>query len=305
MASMKCKAFLTVCATAITLVAPLANAAAQSLAGRQIRLVVPFPAGGPTDIVARPFAQMLGTVLKSIVVIDNRGGAGGSLGADAVAKSAPDGRTLLMATVGTHAINPSLYIKLPYDPVRDFTPIALVAMAPVAIVVHPSLPAISVTELVALAKRTPGKLNYGSAGVGTPGHLTGEMFKSVAGIDLQHVPYRGSAPAVTDLVGGQLQIMFDPLQSVFSNIQGGRLRALAVSSRQRSSIVPNVPTVSESGYGGFETTAWWGIFAPARLPAATTDSLIAAAETIVRSVSFRNSLEPLGVVTTLVSGQAF
>src|SRR5262245_3794009 len=163
---MKRKAFLTACATAITLVAPLANATAQSPAGRQIRLIVPFPAGGPTDIVARPFAQMLGSALKSTIVIDNRGGAGGSLGADTVAKSAPDGRTLLMATVGTHAINPALYKKLPYYAVHDFTPIALVAMAPVTIVVHPSQPVITVAELVALAKRMPGKLNYGSAGSG-------------------------------------------------------------------------------------------------------------------------------------------
>jgi tripartite-type tricarboxylate transporter receptor subunit TctC len=280
-------------------------AAAQSAPRQQIRLIVPFPAGGPTDIVARPFAQMLGEALNSTVVIDNRGGAGGSLGADAVAKSAPDGRVLLMATVGTHAINPTLYTKLPYDPVRDFTPIALVAMAPVAIVVHPSLRASSLDELVALARQRPGKLNYGSAGVGTPGHLTGEMFKRAAGIDIQHVPYRGSAPAVTDLIGGQLQIMFDPLQSVFSNIQGGRLRALAVSSKERSLIAPNVPTISESGFGGFETTAWWGLFAPARLPAHITETLIGAAGKIVSATPFRNTLEPLGVVPTLISGQAF
>ena len=183
-------ALLAVSAVAIGLGA-LENATAQSMAGRQIRLIVPFPAGGPTDIVARPFAQMLGDALKSVVVIDNRGGAGGSLGADAVAKAAPDGRTLLMATVGTHAINPALYKKLPYDAERDFTPIALVAMAPVTIVVHPSQPVNNVAELVALAKRMPGKLNYGSAGAGTPGHLTGEMFKSAAGIDIQHVAVPG------------------------------------------------------------------------------------------------------------------
>src|SRR5262249_2799961 len=193
---MACRVVFAICAAtlAIATLMPLQHAAAQR---QQIRLIVPFPAGGPTDIVARPFAQLLGETLNATVVIDNRGGAGGSLGADAVAKSAPEGRTLLMATVGTHAINPTLYKKLPYDPVRDFTPIALLAMAPVAIVVHPSQPVNNLAELVALAKKTPGKLNYGSAGVGTPGHLTGEMFKSAAGIDIQHVPYRGSAPAVT------------------------------------------------------------------------------------------------------------
>jgi tripartite-type tricarboxylate transporter receptor subunit TctC len=179
--------------------------AAQLTPGGQVRLIVPFPAGGPTDIVARPLAHLLGGALKATVVIDNRGGAGGSLGADAVAKSAPDGRTLLMGTVGTHAINPTLYKKLAYDAERDFTPIALVAMAPVAIVVHPAQPINTVADLVALAKRMPGQLNFGSAGAGTPGHLTGEIFKSAAGINLQHVPYRGSAPAVTDLLGGQLR----------------------------------------------------------------------------------------------------
>ena len=296
-----------ICAAALAFgsFATIQHVSAQPPARQQIRLIVPFPAGGPTDIVARPFAQMLGEVLNSTVVIDNRGGAGGSLGADAVAKSAPDGRALLMGTVGTHAINPTLYNKLPYDPVRDFTPIALIAMAPVAVVVHPSLRANSLAELVTLARRTPGKLNYGSAGVGTPGHLTGEMFKSAAGIDIQHVPYRGSAPAVTDLIGGQLQIMFDPLQSVFSNIQGGRFRALAGSSKERSLIAPNVPTISESGFGGFETTAWWGLFAPAKLPTHLAETLIAAAGKIVQAAPFRNTLEPLGVVPTLISGQAF
>ena len=297
--------FLAVCTVVIGLVAPFENATAQSLAGRQIRLIVPFPAGGPTDIVARPFAQMLGDALKSVVVIDNRAGAGGSLGADAVAKAAPDGRTLLMATVGTHAINPALYKKLPYDAVGDFTPIALVAQAPVTIVVHPSQPVNNVAELVALAKRTPGKLNYGSAGAGTPGHLTGEMFKSAAGIDIQHVPYRGSAPALTDLIAGQLQIMFDPLQSVLSNVQGGKLRAIAVSSKVRSPALPHVPTIAESGYDGFETTAWWGVFAPAKLPADMAETLGSEIERIVRSETFRGNLQPLGVLPTVLTGRAF
>jgi tripartite-type tricarboxylate transporter receptor subunit TctC len=280
-------------------------AAAQPTPGGQVRLVVPFPAGGPTDIVARPLAQLLGDALKATVVIDNRGGAGGSLGADAVAKSAPDGRTLLMGTVGTHAINPTLYKKLPYDAERDFTPIALVAMAPVAIVVHPAQPVSSVADLVSLAKRMPGQLNFGSAGAGTPGHLTGEMFKSAAGINLQHVPYRGSAPAVTDLLGGQLQLMFDPLQSVLSNVQGGRLRAIAISSKTRSSILPQVPTIAESGYDGFETTAWWGVFAPAKLPADMTEALGRDIERIVRGEALRANLEPLGVLPTVLTGRAF
>ena len=280
-------------------------AKAQSLAGKQIRLIVPFPAGGPTDIVARPIAQMLGDALKSVVVVDNRGGAGGSIGAEAVARSAPDGQTLLMGTVGTQAINPALYPKLAYDTVRDFTPIALVAMAPVAIVVHPSQPINDLAGLVALARRMPAKLNYGSAGAGTPGHLTAEMFKKAADIDIQHVPYKGSAPAITDLLGGQIQIMFDPLQSVLSNIQAGRLRAVGISSKERSPALPAVPTIAESGYQGFETTAWWGVFGPAGMREATTAALASEIERIVRSDAFRGRMEPLGVFPRVMTGDAF
>jgi tripartite-type tricarboxylate transporter receptor subunit TctC len=302
---MQRREFIRLVAASAGVIAQGRTGHAQQLASKQIRLVVPFPAGGPTDIVARPFAQMLGDALKSTVLVDNRGGAGGSLGADSVAKAAPDGQTLLMATVGTHAINPALYKKLPYDPVRDFTPIAMIAMAPVAIVVNPAQPISNLAELVTLARTMPGKLNYGSAGVGTPGHLTGAMFKAAAGIDIQHVPYKGSAPALTDLIAGQTQIMFDPLQSVLSNVQGGRLRAIAVSSKMRSSVLPNVPTISESGHNDFETTAWWGVFAPANLSASTVSSLIAAAEQIVRSDAFRSKLEPLGVIFAALTGGAF
>ena len=292
-------------AASVGLFPRIAVAASESLAGAQIRMIVPFPAGGPTDIVARPLAQALGDALKATLVVDNRGGAGGSIGANAVAKSAADGRTLLMATVGTQAINPALYKSLPYDAVRDFTPIALVAVAPVAIVANPALKANSLAELVALAKSSPGKLNYGSAGSGTPGHLTAEMFKSVAGIDIQHVPYKGSAPAVTDLLGGQIQIMFDPLQSVLSNVQAGKLRAIAVSSKSRPSILPDVPTIAESGFAGFESTAWWGVFAPAGLSPDLTKIFTREIEQIVKDSSFRSKLEPLGVVPTLLSGDAF
>jgi tripartite-type tricarboxylate transporter receptor subunit TctC len=284
----------------------IAPGRAQSLSGKQIRIVVPFPAGGPTDIVARPLAQMLGEALNATIVVDNRGGAGGSIGADAVAKSAPDGQSLLVGTVGTHAINPALYAKLPYDAVRDFTAIAMIAHAPVAVVVHPAQPVSNLSDLVALAKRMPGKLNYGSAGVGTPGHLTAEMFRAASGIDIQHVPYKGSAPAVTDLIGGQIQIMFDPLQSVLSNVQAGKLRALAVSSKARSPVVPDVPTIAGSGYDGFETTAWWGVFAPARMPEALTSALSAQIVRIAGSDAFRGRLEPLGVTpVATIAGSTF
>lgn len=303
---MRRRQFLRISAAAgAGLLTRMGPASAQSLAGKQIRMIVPFPAGGPTDIVARPLAQMLGDAVNAVVLVDNRGGAGGSLGADAVAKSAPDGQTLLMATVGTHAINPALYKNLPYDAEKNFTAIALVAMAPVAVVVHPAQPMTKLADLVDLAKRMPGKLNYGSAGVGTPGHLTAEMFKTVAGIDIQHIPYKGSAPAVADLLGGQIQIMFDPLQSVLSNVMAGKLRALAVSSKARSSVLPDVPTIAEFGYTGFETTAWWGVFAPAGLPAPLTAVLAGAIEGIANGEAFRRQLEPLGVTPTVLSRQAF
>ena len=286
-------------------VSHFSRASAQSLTGKSIRLIVPFPAGGPTDIVARPLAQLLGDALGASVIIDNRGGAGGSVGADAVAKAPPDGLTLLMATVGTHAINPSLYKKLPYDPVRDFTPVSLVAAAPVAIVVHPSLPADSIASLVALARRSPGKLTYGSAGNGTPGHLTGVMFRAATGIDIQHVPYKGSAPAVTDLLGGQIQMMFDPLQSVLPHIQSGKLRALAVSSTTRSVVLPQLPAIADSGYPGFESTAWWGVYAPAGLPAPLLAQLAGEIEKVVQGANMRERLGPLGVTPRAITGTAF
>lgn len=296
--------FLRLLSASVILFLAAADAAAQ-YPTRPIRLIVPFPPGGPTDIVARPLGQMLGDALKTIVIIENRGGAGGSLGADVVAKAPADGYTLLMATVGTHAINPALYRKLPYDAVKDFTPIALVAAAPVAIVVHPSLAANDLASLVALAKRMSGKLSYGSAGNGTPGHLTGEMFKIAAGIDIQHVPYKGSAPAVTDLIGGQIQVMFDPVQSVLSNVQAGKLRAIAVSSAARSPVLPGVPTIAESGYKSFESTAWWGVFAPANLSAALAATLAGEIERIGRGSGFREKLESLGVLPSVLTLGAF
>jgi tripartite-type tricarboxylate transporter receptor subunit TctC len=208
---------------------------------------VPFPPGGPTDIVARPLAQALGTALKQPVVVENRGGAGGSIGADLVAKSPADGYTLLMGTVGTNAINGALYAKLPHDPVKDFTPIALVASSPVALVVNPASEMKSLAEYIANAKSNPGKVAFGSAGAGTPGHLTGEMFATAAQAKLQHVPYKGSAPALTDLLGNQIPSMFDPLQTAIPHIRSGKLRALGISGAARSAALPDVPTFAEGG----------------------------------------------------------
>jgi len=297
--------FLQLAAGAAALPATAGISRAETFPSRPIRLIVPFPPGGPTDIVARPLAQFLGDALKTSVVIENRGGAGGSVGANVVAKSPADGYTLFMATVGTHAINKELYKNLQYDPVADFTPISLVAAAPVTIVVNPTLPAKNLADLVALAKKDPGKLNYGSAGNGTPGHLTGEMFKAAAGIDIKHVPYKGSAPAVIDLLAGQTQLMFDPLQSVIAHIRSGKLRALAVSSAARSPVLPDVPTIADSGYPGFETTAWWGVFAPAHLPAAEAKLLATNVDTVVRGAKFQDTLGPLGVVPTALTLDAF
>ncbi len=283
------------CAMLLIAAAAAPGAFAQSYPNKPIHLVVPFPPGGPTDIVARPLAQILGEGLKQQVIVDNRGGAGGSIGADVVAKSPADGYTLLMATVGTNAINAALYRKLPYDALKDFTPIALVAAAPVALVAKPSLAVNSIAELVAMAKAKPGSLNFGSAGSGTPGHLTGEMFRAAAGVDINHVPYKGSAPAVTDLLGGQIDLMFDPLQSVLPHVQAGKLKLLGVSSAQRIAVVPDAPTFAESGLKGFEATAWWGVFAPANLPLPIAAQLNAEIDRAVHSETFRSALEPRGV----------
>jgi tripartite-type tricarboxylate transporter receptor subunit TctC len=269
---------------------------AQSFPNRPLRLVVPFPAGGPTDIVARPLAQMLGDGMKQAVVIDNKGGAGGSIGADSVAKSAPDGYTLLMATVGTHAINSSLYKKLHYDALKDFTPIALVASAPLVVAVNANDPNKTLADFVKAAKLQPETLQFGTAGSGTPGHLTGAMFEAAAQIKLKHIPYKGSAPAVTDLIGGQITSMFDPVQSVISHINSGRIRALAVTSKSRSPVLPNVPTVAEQGYPQFESSAWWAVFAPAKLPDSVLLQLRSEVEKLVASADYAERLGKLGVV---------
>jgi tripartite-type tricarboxylate transporter receptor subunit TctC len=277
------------------LVASMARA--DMFPARALRLVVPFPAGGPTDIVARHFAQMLGESSGQQVVVDNRGGAGGSIGAELVTRSVPDGYTLLLGTVGTHAINPALYKKLPYDAAKDFTALGLVASAPVAVVVHSRAPYANIAELIAAAKKDPGGINFGSAGNGTPGHLTGEMFAKAAGIELKHVPYKGSAPAISDLLGGQIPLMFDPVQSVLQHVRSGKLRALAVSSAQRSIVLPQVSTLAEAGLTGFEATAWWALFAPAGLPPTVTTRLRADTRRIVETPAFRDHLLEVGVQT--------
>jgi tripartite-type tricarboxylate transporter receptor subunit TctC len=233
---------------------------------KPVRLVVPFPAGGTTDILARAVAQTLSEAWGQQVIVDNRPGAGGNIGSDLVAKSKPDGYTLLMGTVGTHAINPSLYKNMPYDHVKDFAPVILVAGVPNVLVVNPSLPVHSVPELIAYAKANPGKLNFASSGNGTSIHLSGELFKAMTGVEMTHVPYKGSAPALTDLIGGQVQLMFDNLPSSLPFIKAGKLRALAVTSGARAAALPDLPTLAESGLPGFEASSWFGVLAPAGTP---------------------------------------
>jgi tripartite-type tricarboxylate transporter receptor subunit TctC len=250
-----------------TLATPFAFA--QSTANypaKPVRLVVPFPAGGTTDILARAVAQTLSEAWGQQVIVDNRPGAGGNIGSDLVAKSKPDGYTLLMGTVGTHAINPSLYKNMPYDHVKDFAPVILVAGVPNVLVVNLSLPVHSVPELIAYAKANPGKLNFASSGNGTSIHLSGELFKAMTGVEMTHVPYKGSAPALTDLIGGQVQLMFDNLPSSLPFIKAGKLRALAVTSGARAAALPDLPTLAESGLPGFEASSWFGVLAPAGTP---------------------------------------
>ena len=301
---MRRRDFLTLCATGLTLPIVDRRVGATSFSSEPIRLVVPFPPAGASDIIARPLAQLWQHAERITVVVVNHGGAGGSLGAEDVARAAPDGHTLLMGTVGTQAINVSLYRHLPYDPLRDFTPLALVATAPVAIVVHPSLGVRTLADLVALARRKPGALNFGTGGAGTPGHLTAEMFMAVAAIKLQHVPYRGGGPAITDLLAGNIQMMFEPLQSLLPHVKAGKIRAIAVSSKERSPAVPDVPTIAESGYPDFEATAWWGVFGPAGVPPPIVDTVAGAIKEAVTSAAFRSALEPLGVLPTFRAGVA-
>jgi tripartite-type tricarboxylate transporter receptor subunit TctC len=266
------------------------GASAQSYPNRSIRLVVPFPAAGTTDILARAVAQKLTESLGQSVVVDNRPGAAGNIGSDLVAKSPPDGYTLLMGTVGTHAINPSLYSKMPYDHIKDFVPVVLVAGVPNVLVVNPALPINSVADLIKLAKEKPGTINFASSGSGTSIHLSGELFKTMAGVDMTHVPYKGSAPALTDLMGGQVQIMFDNLPSSLAQIRAGKLRAIAVTSMTRAPALPNVPTISESGLPGFEASSWFGVLAPAGTPAPIVARINAEVNKWLQSADAREKL---------------
>ncbi|MFC4343681.1 Bug family tripartite tricarboxylate transporter substrate binding protein [Cupriavidus numazuensis] len=240
---------------------------------KPITMIVPFSAGGTTDILARIVGLQLGKALGQPVVIDNRPGAGGNIGASLAAKAPADGYTLFMGTIGTHAINQSLYSKLPYDPVKDFAPISRVAMVPNLVVVNPKVPVNNIKELVAYVKANPDKLSYGSSGSGSSMHLSGELFNSMTGLHIQHIPYKGSAPAVNDLLGNQIGLMFDNMPSSYPHVKAGKLRAIAVTSAKRSPALPNVPTVAESGVPGYEATSWFALYATGGTPQAIVDRL--------------------------------
>ena len=291
--------FLTrlVSAATIGLAAMTATATAQTYPDRPVRLVVPFAAGGSTDIVARIIAAKMSEILKQQVIVENRAGAGGNAGAAAVARSAPDGYTVLMGTVATHAINPALYVKMPYDPVKDFAPVSLLVNVPNVIVVNPSLNVKSVKELIDLLKANPDKYDYASSGIGTPLHLSGALFESMSGTKMVHVPYKGAGPALLDVVGGQVKIMFDNLPSSIGQIRKGGVIGLAATTKERSPAAPEIPTVAESGLPGYETYSWNAIFAPAGTPQAYIDILAKAGAEAVADPAVKARLADLSAVS--------
>jgi len=257
----------------VLLVCAAQPAHAQTYPAKAVRLIVPFPAGGGSDIVGRIMAQRLSTQLKQQVYVENRAGAGGSIGTEAAVRSAPDGYTMVLASTSEIAVNPSLYSRLPYDTVRDLAAVAMVASTPIVVLVHPSMPVRNVKDLVFLARQRPGDINVASAGNGTFTHLSGELFRSMAGVTWTHVPYKGAPAALTDLVSGQVQLMFSSLPAAMGLISGGRLKPLAVSTAQRWQTLAQVPTVMESGVPGYEVVYWYGLFVPAATPKETTRRL--------------------------------
>jgi tripartite-type tricarboxylate transporter receptor subunit TctC len=267
-----------------------ASATAEDYPNRPITLVVPFPPGGSTTIVARIVADKMSEALGQSIVVDNRGGAGGTIGSRAVSKSAPDGYTILLGYTGTLAIGPTLYGNVGYDPRRDFEPIGRIGTAPNTLVVHPSVPVHSVAELIAYAKANPGGVNYGSAGIGTVSHVCGEYFATVAGVKLTHIPYKGTGPAIIDLLGGHIPMAFAPVPATHDNAKSGNLRMLAVTSAVRSTLLPDVPTIAEAALPGFEAVLRYGLVAPAGTPPAITARLNAALNAALASEDVRARL---------------
>ncbi|HET7159645.1 MAG TPA: tripartite tricarboxylate transporter substrate binding protein [Burkholderiales bacterium] len=289
----------------VTAAAASSLALAQSYPSKTVRMIVPFPPGGTTDILGRLAAQKLSEALGHQVIVDNRPGAGGNIGAELAAKSPADGYTLLAAPGSTLTIHPSLYAKLPFDPLRDFAPITMLAAVPNLLVVHPSLPVKSVKDLIALAKAKPGELNYASTGAGQSTHLSMELFKNMAGVKITHVPYKGSAPAISDLMGGHVLLMFDNMPSALPQAKAGKLRGVAVSTSKRSPVMPSVPTVSESGLPGFEVSVWFSVLAPANTPREIIDRLNAVLVKALHTPDMRERLASQGAEAIGNTPEAF
>jgi tripartite-type tricarboxylate transporter receptor subunit TctC len=277
------------------LAAAVGALAAEPFPAKPIRIVVPFAAGGSTDILARNIAQRLNEAIHAPVIVENRPGGGAVVGAEYVAKSPPDGYTLLMGTNTTHAVAPHLYRRLPYDPLRDFVPISEVAYNPQFLDVHPSIPVRSVKELIALARARPGQLNFGSAGQGTTAHMAMELFRSMAHVEMVHVPYKGTGPALIDLIGGHLSLMFDVVLTTLPHMKSGKVRVLGVSSLERVEVAPEVPTIAESGLPGYEALVWFGLFAPAATPADLVARLSSETAAIVRHPKLRETFALQGL----------
>ncbi|MGQ0525190.1 MAG: Bug family tripartite tricarboxylate transporter substrate binding protein [Betaproteobacteria bacterium] len=270
------------------------SSAQQAYPTKPIRMICPFPPGGTTDVVARLVAQKLTEAWKEQVIVDNRTGAGGIIGTELAAKAPADGYTVLLGSITTHAVNPALYKKLNFDPIKDFTPVSLVVSSPQLLAVHPSVAAKSVKDLIALAKAKPGQLNYASAGVGTSPHLTFELFKSMAGIEAVHVPYKGTGPAITELIGGQVQMMITGVVALMPHVKSGKLRGLGVTSAKRVAALPDLPTVAESGVPKFDVSSWFGVFLPAGTPKPIVTKMNQEVRKIVEIPDVRQKLISLG-----------
>jgi tripartite-type tricarboxylate transporter receptor subunit TctC len=272
---------------------------------RPVKIVVPYPAGGSNDIIARVLAQKLGEKEGQTFIVENRAGASGNIGAEVVATSAADGYTLLVTAPPPLTTNVALYKSLPFDPATAFAPVALLATVPIVLMVHPSLPVKNVQELIAFAKAKPGTLNFGSSGIGSTNHLAGELLKSMTGIDIVHVPYKGAAPAMNDLIAGHIPMMFDNMPGVLPQVKGGAVRAIAVAGARRATALPDVPTVAESGVPGFEAFSWFGMVAPAKVRAPTLEKLQGDVAAILATPDMQTRLADLGAEPGAVAGSAF
>jgi tripartite-type tricarboxylate transporter receptor subunit TctC len=285
----------TMCAAALAaaIAAPLATA--QGYPAKTVRVIAPFPAGGSSDLVARIVAQKMSEVTGQQFIVDNRPGAGGTVGTELAARAAPDGYTLSIGNFAPLAVNPHLQRKLPYDPIKDFTSISLLAVGTTVLVVHPSLPVRTVKELIALAKARPGQLNYGSGGSGTPAHLVGELFKLMAKVNVIHVPYKGTGQSINDLIAGQIQLVFASMPVGLPHVKSGRLRALAVTSDKRTQLAPELPTVAEAGIPGFALDSWWGLNGPAGMPADVVARLNSLSLQVLKRPDVREGMANLGL----------